>query len=90
MKINLNTDIDTLSRAQVRRFVRKFGNQFPKLLKECDYNVARTYDRTDSWFGNIPFHLMADERAFYYRYYSLRMQGVEHNEAINLCEYTPY
>jgi hypothetical protein len=87
MKINLNTDLDTLDRVQVRRFVRKFGEQFPKLLKQCEYGVARTYDRTDSWFGSMPFYQMRDERDYYYRFCALRMQGVEQNEAMNLLEY---
>jgi len=87
MRINLDTDLETLDRVQVRRFVRKFGKQFPKLLKECEYGVARTYDRTDSWFGSMPIYQMAYERDHYYRFFALRMQGVEQGEAMNLLEY---
>ena len=83
MKLTLDINLQECSRPQVRRFVQKFGKQFPELSDRCKYDVTRTFDRKDHYFGELPYSKMGEERESVYLCYALQMQGLDFEDAMD-------
>ena len=82
MKLTFETNLQKCSRAQIKRFVQKFGTQFTELLEECNESISRTFDREDSYFGSLPYFQMGEQRESIYLCYALIMQGIDRHTAM--------